>query len=76
MKKLLFGALSMFLLSATLVSCGGSMSEEDIAKKAEAKLKSEEATLLEEATKKCDAERARLVDSLKTANVETEEGGH
>lgn len=74
MKKLVFGALSMFLLSATLISCGGGMTDEEIAKKAEEKLKSEEATLLEEATKKCDAERTRLVDSLKQANATTEEG--
>lgn len=74
MKRLVFGALSVFFLSATLVSCGGGLSEEEIAKKAEEKLKTEEATLLEEATKKCDAEKDRLLDSLKQANaVEVED---
>lgn len=79
MKKLVFGALSMIFLSAALISCGGGLSDEEIEKKAQEKLASEEATLLEEATKKCEAEKERLVDSLKQANAseeENNEGGH
>lgn len=74
MKKLVFGALSVVFLSATLISCGGGgLSEEDIAKKAEEKLKQEEATLLEEANTKCEEVIEGKLDSIRTAMAEKEE---
>lgn len=75
MKKLIVGALSLGLMAFSVVSCGGGASSEaDIAKKAEEKLKTEEATLMEEATKKCDELVATKKDSIAQAMAEQTEG--
>ena len=73
MKKLVFGALSMVFFSATLVSCGGGISEEEIAKKAEEMLKAEQASLMEEANAKCEEIISAKLDSIHTAMAEMEE---
>jgi len=57
----------MIILCASFISCGGGLSEADIAKKATEKLDSEKATLMTEADKICQELVESKVDSITSA---------
>jgi hypothetical protein len=70
MKKLVLGAMSLLFLATAVISCKSGLSEEEITKKADEKMKESEAAIVEEAKAACDKIEAEKLDSIMKAKEE------
>jgi hypothetical protein len=70
MKKLVLGALAMFIIGSALVSCKGGKSDEQIAKEAKDQFEKDKEVLTQQADAECQKVIETKYDSIKTVKAE------